>query len=59
MINGIKVIKKQATIVEVNILRNGCRMAARHYKKKGNLQKVKRWNDVAYIGDLAYGQLKN
>lgn len=58
MINVTKAIKKQVYIVEVEVLRRGCRIAAKRNKAKGNYEKTKRWNDVAYTGDCLLTKVK-
>lgn len=54
----ITTIKKQVMIVECEVLRRGCRIAARQNKAKGNYEKTKRWNDLAYRGDCLIGKIK-
>lgn len=39
---------------ELDILRGFCRFKARSFKTKGNLERVKVWNDLAYAGDVLY-----
>lgn len=53
------IIKKQVAIVECEVLRRGCRIAAKRNKAKGNYAKTKRWNDLAYQGDCLVAQIKN
>lgn len=58
MINVTKAIKKKAYTVEVEVLRRGCRFAARKNKAKGNYERTKRFNDLAYKGDCLLEQVK-
>lgn len=53
------IIKKQVAIVECEVLRRGCRIAAKRNKAKGNYERTKRWNDLAYQGDCLVAQIKN
>ena len=52
------IIKKQVSIVECEVLRRGCRIAAKRNKAKGNYERTKRWNDLAYQGDCLVAQIK-
>lgn len=56
--NPIKEIKRAVYIAETNVLRSGCRFAARYYKEQGDLVAVKRYNDLAYKGDVLKEQIK-
>lgn len=58
MINVTKAIKKQVYIVEIEVLRRGCRIAAQRNKAKGNYEKTKLCNDRAYEGDCLLAQVK-
>lgn len=58
MINVTKAINKQIAIVECEVLRRGCRIAAKRNKAKGNYERTKRWNDLAYRGDCMITQIK-
>lgn len=53
------IIKKQVAIVECEVLRRGCRIAAKQNKAKGNYERTKRWNDLAYQGDCLVAQIKS
>lgn len=52
------IIKKQVMIVECEVLRRGCRIAAKRNRAKGNYERTKRWNDLAYQGDCLVAQIK-
>lgn len=53
------IIKLQVAIVECEVLRRGCRLAAQRNKAKGNYERTKRWNDLAYQGDCLVAQIKS
>ena len=54
----IKTIVKQVAIIEYEIVRHGCRIAAQRNKAKGNYEGTKYWNDIAYRGDCLVSQIK-
>lgn len=58
MINVTKAIKKRVYIVECEVLRHGCRIAAQKAKANGNYEKTKQLNDLAYQGDCLLTKVK-
>lgn len=52
------IIQRQVAIVELEVLRRGCRIAAQKCKAKGNYEKTKKWNDLAYQGDCLVARIK-
>ena len=52
MIDLYKATHKPMFDVTVNVIRHGCRIAAKRARKKGDYDRVKRWNDTAYNGDV-------
>ena len=54
----ITTIIKKVAIVECEVLRRGCRIAAKRNRAKGNYERTKRWNDLAYQGDCLVALIK-